>query len=714
MNLDFLNVFGNGFKGGKLKLLYEKKKFFFHSGEFLISFDIFEKKMKSFDLGLNSVITTFDIQEHSNLAIILYENGCVVLFDINFKKILGKIIFKNQCLRVKWSPIGKIFAGSVANLIQIWATTRHTSKKNSNFFLTYTLTSSCGEIWDFDWNRNGKILIIGGNDGKIRIFYLRNKKRLSINTFLKNSIEIQAIKFSLNGGEFWVLTRNNILKKYKLFFKKFRSKIKNSITESSISSLTSYRLKKETSLLTVSELKPSSSAIIQGYTNGILVIFEIPASTKKIVENFSLASNCSPFLIPYRRFEFFKVEISTLSISSDLELILIGSYTQRKITVLNKLKPITIVSHKNKNKNENFTCISISYNDKLICTGNSNGILQIWSVNLGSALLFFRNHFKRISKTIFLKKTSRFVLSCCTNGTIKLIDLKKLIVVRVMEYLKGFKSFKFFDINHSNKLLVSSCTIGFKVFIWSLKNGKLKEILENSDFIISGLRFLKKKNKIVSNSKNGDLKIWTLGLSWNAPPKINCNSIFINNEILAMAINPFFNEIVIFSNLGQLVVLNSNTFKVIGKILCYSKKATKKHCKRLNIFGKTLLKYSGDGRYILLKNNKQNIVISRNNIKKSYSTKIMEKIDILEKVKVNYYPDYLKTCSFHVKKDKKYIIIDIQSFHNSKKWIFQSKNYMTILGMTTEPNKFNKILPLSDLKKKENFLLRIVHRFFFK
>jgi len=709
MNLEFLNVLGKDFKGGKLKLLKSKKLFFFSSEEFLISFDIHEKKMKSFDLGVDSFIITFDIKEHRNFVIIFYENGCVVLFDINTRKIMGKIIFKNQCLRVKWSPVGKLFAGSVANLIQIWTTPFYFSKEKSNFFLTYTLISKCNEIWDFDWNHNGKILIIGGNDDKIRIFYLRNRKRVGINTYIKNSKEIHSIKFCLEGGEFWILTRKNILRKYKLPMKNRSSKIKNNLVGSILSSLFSYKLKKEIGLLTVSKLKTISSSIIQGYTSGILVIFEIPPIPKR-KENLSLMNKLSIFLIPYKRFDFFKIEISALSISDDLEFILIGSYTQRKIVVLNKSKPLTLISHKN--EHENFTCISISYNDKLVCTGSSNGILKIWSVKLGFVLLFFRNFFKLISKTIFLNKTSRFILSCCTDGTIKLIDLQKLIVVRIMECLKKFNSFEFLDINHSNKLVISSCTVTFKIFIWSLKNGKLKEILDNTNFMIYGLRFIKKRNKIISNNKTGILKIWTLNISWNNPLKINCNTIFINTNISAIAFSPYFNELAVFSNLGQLVILNNNTFTAIGKITCYSKEILRSCDTGFNMFEKTFLEYSGDGRFILLKNNKQNIIVSRNNIKQPYFTKIIKKIDMVEKVIVNYFPNYLKTRSSSEKKGKKNITINIHSFHTSEKWIFQLNNHMTILGLNKNIEKLDKVLYVKVLKEKEKFLLRIIQRFF--
>jgi len=230
--------------------------------------------------------------------------------------------------------------------------------------------------------------------------------------------------------------------------------------------------------------------------------------------------------------------------------------------------------------------------------------------------------------------------------------------------------------------------------------------------MIYGLRFIKKRNKIVSNNKTGVLKIWTLNISWNNPLKITCNTIFINTNISAIAFNPYFNEVAVFSNLGQLVILNSNTFKAIGKITCYSKEILRNCDTGFNLFEKTFLEYSGDGRFILLKNNKQNIIVSRNNIKQTYFTKIIKKIDIVEKVIVNYFPNYLQTRPFIEKKGKKNITVNIHSFHISEKWIFQLNNHMTILGLSKNIERFDKVLYVNVLKKKEKFLLRIIQQFF--
>ena len=493
MNINFINAFNQNFGGGNIKLVAEKNFFFFPSKEYFVFFNYSSKKMKSFDLGLKSLIINFDVQSNGKLAVILFHNNYMILLDIAKNRINSRVKFKNQCSTVKWSPLGKFFASSVANFIQIWKSPNNTDKKAVDIFLTYSLAVNCTQLLDFNWDQSGKNIITGGNDFIVRIFYLRNKSKSKTGFLLRHIEELHLVKFCGVKNEFWVLTRKNLVEKFR--FSRQNAFNKSSKLRESASRLNiySYQLKREIGLLTVSELKPESSSVIQGYSNGILVLFEIPNNKIKFSGKVKNGVCFCGYLTPFRKLDFFKVEISSVSASKDFKIILIGSYKDQKIIVLEKYKVITLLSQKQ--KNSNFTTISISPNNKMVCTGDSGGTLKIWSLNLGLVLLFFRNHFKKISRAIFMRKTSRFIISCSLDGVIKILDLKKSIIIKTLENIERPVKFEFFDLNYSNKLLISSCTNTSDIFIWSLISGNLKEILKNNNFNILTLKFLEKKKR---------------------------------------------------------------------------------------------------------------------------------------------------------------------------------------------------------------------------
>ena len=63
MKLELLNIFGQSFKGGDIKIFPKDKTVFFSSGKFLIFFGIVSKKTKTFDFGIKYPIISFDIQK---------------------------------------------------------------------------------------------------------------------------------------------------------------------------------------------------------------------------------------------------------------------------------------------------------------------------------------------------------------------------------------------------------------------------------------------------------------------------------------------------------------------------------------------------------------------------------------------------------------------------------------------------------------------------
>lgn len=707
MVFEFLNSFGKNFKGGKIKFIEERNSLFFHSEELLFFISISKKKIKSFDFGYNVFIISFDIQIKGILVIILYENGHLVFFDIKKNKIVGRLTFKNQILKIKWSPFNQTFVCLTLNCIQIWQLRDFSSRKFYDFFLIYNFKIDCGKIYDLDWDKSGKHLILGGNDGTVRIFHLKKKGRARSCVFLKYEHEIQLIRFNINIQEFWTLTSKNILKKYKFLHKNLNYKTGKINKKKLDISEYSYILKQETGLIVTSELDPESNCVIQGYANGILTIFEIPSEKNNTFDN-SRNKNWRTLIYPYRRIEFFKVEISSISFSKNLDLILLGSRRHGKIFILNKLNLTTILTQNH--SNSAFTSLAISHNDKLVCTGNSTGIIQLWSLNFGMSLMFFRNHFNAILKVVFLKKTSRFILSCSIDGIIKLFDLKKLSVIKIMETVKYVENFKFFDINYSNKLIVSSSDFSDNIYLWSLKTGNLKEIIPNGDLKIFDLRFDDKKNKIVLSNRTGIIKIWNIEIFPNVYLKITCKTIYVNSELLAVNTIPVLKQFVFLSNQGRLLILDSTNFKFITSLRCFSKKTLSNGHKKIDSKYNYIIECSSDGKYILLNSNSESWVFLTSEIKSLNSFKIINQKSVFEKLEKNFYIKYFDKK----KKSLKNNIIDIKSFNKSKKWIYLNEYNLIIIG--SNYNKFKDRGQFIDvvLKRSEIYLRRLIQILLFE
>ena len=517
--------------------------------------------------------------------------------------------------------------------------------------------------------------------------------------------EIQVLKIFSTQKEFWVLNRKNILKKLKFSHKK---------SDKQVSFFNFYccKLKKEVGLLTVTEIKPESSIIIQGYASGILVFFEIPEKRKQILKIFKKERYKTETLIPFKMLDLLKFQISSLCVSKNLEIILVGSYKNQKIVILNKFKPVTLLS--SKNNVSKYTTISVSPNEKLVCTGDSEGTLQLWSLNSGISLVFFHNHYKCILKTIFIKKSSRFILSCSADGSLKIFDLKKLIIIKTLEKNVNFNRFELFDVNYSNKLLIGSCESNQQLHIWSLKTGNLIEIISNAKLTIISLQFLRKKNQFISNDKNGCLKLWNLYLVRNSSLKIGCKTIHINIEILTLAINPLLDELAIFSVSGVLLILTTDKFELRKKLLLYPKLLNNVFCKNIPIKKKTIIKYSNDGRFLFLNIREHNFLIL---IENSIDFEINEsnsKTKSKENIGKNFFPVKLQNLFYNKKSNRNHKIIEIQSFRRSKNWIVLFDNHMLVLGVNNINFELGNNYFLGTIESRDIYSNRVIQNLVFK
>ena len=704
MDIKFLNSLGKYYKGSDIKLIENRAEFFFLSGGFLISFNYLNKKIKSFDFGLQTFITSFDIQQNNNHVLILSQNNYLMLVDLKLKKMKTKITFRNQCLKIKWSPIESFFALSVGNYVQIWKIS-FISKKFSHISLTNTFIINCRLVLDLDWDQSGKFLITGGDNGSIQIFRLRNKTKLNINWFLLHLKEIQVVKIYSTQMEIWVLNRKNILKKFKFFRKKLNN-------QQAFFNSYSCRLKKEYGLLTVSEIKPELSLIIQGYARGSLLFFEIPEKRKKFSKIFKKEKCRSEFLTPFKRLELLRIQISSLCFSKNLEIILIGSYKNQKVIILDKFKPITILS--NRTRASKFTAVDVSPNEKLLCTGNSDGTLQIWSLNLGITLAIFHNHFKCILKTIFLKKTSRFILSCSADGSLKIFDLKKLIIIKTMENCAKSNGFEFVDINYSNKLAIGSCKTKQELHIWSLKTGNLKEVFSTANFKIVGLQFLGNKNQFILNDINGSFKLWNLYLYRNSSLKITCKTIHINIAISGVAINPISGNLVIVSMSGLLLILTCETFELIEKFSLYPKSPKKVPGENNSLDEKTIVKYSNDGKFIFLNNKKKFFFILTEKPNELKVLKNDSDVKAKRHIVRNLFPPKPKSFIFNKNSFQKDKIISVQNFYRSKNWLLLFNHHMVTIGVSKTRSMLKKNYYLPTLEIRDYFSIRIIQELILK
>jgi WD40 repeat protein len=170
-------------------------------------------------------------------------------------------------------------------------------------------------------------------------------------------------------------------------------------------------------------------------------------------------------------------------------------------------------------------------------------------------------------------------VSSSSDGTLKVYDLKKCLVLKTFNCFFKLKEFGAIDINDYSFFIASACQLTFVICIWSLKTGELIEILRGHDNVIIDFFFLKNKIKIISGSLDKTFRIWKFKNYSNLDGFCECQIFKTHDKILKMRLNSNFTEIAfLVSNdcVFFMEIKNSNFFYKMQKGIRHLFKFNKK------------------------------------------------------------------------------------------------------------------------------------------
>jgi periodic tryptophan protein 2 len=615
----------------------------------LIDFD--KKKIQSFNIYLRSFILNFDLDKTARNLVVIDNSNLLLLIDLIEVKIKKKIILQGHSFCLKWSPMGKYLALNINKYIQIWKFSSNINISQSVFYLIRTHSTHYSDIRDIEWNFNGEYILSGGSDYIIKIFSFRKKNGFLEINLVKLKERIIALKF-FSFNKFLVLCKNNILYQWKIDIKK--TKLKEIIIK--FYARLNFKIKFffKDSLITSFFINFLSEILFLGKSNGNLALFILiePKKEKKISKK--IYKNKIKKLGKICFFNSFLFSINFFSVCKNNNYIAIGNLKKRKILVFDREKAKIII---NVESNLNlFSSISISPNNKLIITGKINGEINIWSFKKGFCLMKFHNHTLIINRVSFFKNSSRLSISSSSDGTLKIYDLKKCLVIKALNYYSKVKEFEVLDINESNFLVASACKITFIICIWSLKSGRLIETLNGHISSVTNLFFIRNNLKIISGSLDKTFRIWDFKKKSDLSYSCCCEIYKTNQKILKMSFDPNSNEIAFLINNDCILLFNVRQTKISCKI----QKGIKTFFKikeRINKI-KTIyfLKYSFDGEKIFFGNLGNKIFFFFRNLPKFLKSFCFS------------YP-FIKENKIQSGKTKKNLIIDLVSSYTKDSFI---------------------------------------------
>ncbi|PSS17882.1 Periodic tryptophan protein [Actinidia chinensis var. chinensis] len=537
MNYRFQNLLGAPYRGGNVVVT---------DNTLLIS--PVGNRISVTDL-LKSETTTLPCQSSSNIARIaaspdgvfllaVDENSRCLFVNLRRRVVLHRMSFKKPVAAAKFSPDGAFIAVAAGKLLQIWRSPGF-RKEFFPFELVRTFAHCDDKVTALDWSPDSNYVLAGSKDLTVRLFCLKKfsnyykpflflghrdtivgaffgidkkTKRVSRAYTLSRdgaifswSYSVSDEKFDKSGGESSEPLSpgtpkqrpnqsddgdgNANVKKRKNFDE----------GDSNLNDENGYMLhtgkwellKKDFFMqapakLTACDYHRGLDLVVVGFSNGVFGLYQMPDFI------------CIHLLSISR-------EKITTAVFNDLgNWLTFGCAKLGQLLVWEWKSESYILKQQGHYFDVN--CLAYSPDSQLLATGADDNKIKVWTVSSGFCFVTFSEHTNAVTALHFMS-SNHCLLSASLDGTVRAWDLFRYRNFRTFT-TPSSKQFVSLASDQSGEVICAGTLDSFEIFVWSMKTGRLLDVLSGHEGPVHGLMFSPTNAILTSSSWDKTVRLW--------------------------------------------------------------------------------------------------------------------------------------------------------------------------------------------------------------
>ena len=247
------------------------------------------------------------------------------------------------------------------------------------------------------------------------------------------------------------------------------------------------------------------------------------------------------------------------------------------------------------------SCIAYSPDGQIIVTGGYDGKVKLWNITTGFCFVTFHEHSSAV-RAVDFSGNKKFLVSASLDGTVRAFDIIRYRNFRTFTSPEPVQ-FVSVAVDQSGELVAAGGEDIFEIYLWSMKLGKLLEILSGHTGPVTSIAFapIAASSTLVSGSWDKTIKIWECLEKSGAHETIELLS-----DVVCVAFKPNGEEVAVSSLNGCITVFNVKTSQEVASIegkndMGHSVSDTDMTSSKKNLEGRcfTSICYSADGECIL-------------------------------------------------------------------------------------------------------------------
>ncbi|GFY96992.1 periodic tryptophan protein 2 [Actinidia rufa] len=405
---------------------------------------------------LKSETTTLPCQSSSNIAriaaspdgaflLVVDENSRCLFVNLRRRVVLHRMSFKKPVAAAKFSPDGAFIAVAAGKLLQIWRSPGF-RKEFFPFELVRTFAHCDDKVTALDWSPDSNYVLAGSKDLTVRKGRILMRGESNLND--ENG-------YMLHTGK-WELLKKD-------FFMQAPAK------------------------LTACDYHRSLDLVVVGFSNGVFGLYQMPDFI------------CIHLLSISR-------EKITTAVFNDLgNWLTFGCAKLGQLLVWEWKSESYILKQQGHYFDVN--CLAYSPDSQLLATGADDNKIKVWTVSSGFCFVTFSEHTNAVTALHFMS-SNHCLLSASLDGTVRAWDLFRYRNFRTFT-TPSSKQFVSLASDQSGEVICAGTLDSFEIFVWSMKTGRLLDVLSGHKGPVHGLMFSPPTNAILTSSSwDKTVRLW--------------------------------------------------------------------------------------------------------------------------------------------------------------------------------------------------------------
>ncbi|PQQ21285.1 periodic tryptophan protein 2 homolog [Prunus yedoensis var. nudiflora] len=486
MNYRFQNLLGAPYRGGNA-IITNNTELISPVGNRVSVTDLIKSQTITLPVQSSSNITRIAASPDGVFLLTVDENHRCQFINLRQRVVLHRISFKNAVNAIKFSPDGAHIAVATGKLVQIWRSPGF-KKEFFPFELVRTFADCDDKVVSLEWSPDSSYLLAGSKDLTARLFFWG----MSGNEGEFDGMDVTeppspGTPDRDGDGTVEGVGSGDIKKR-----KGYEGRGGNLDEEGGYLQNRKWELLRKDNFmqaqakLTACDYHRGLNMLVVGFSNGVFGLYQMPD------------------FVCFHLLSISREKITTAVFNELGNWLTFGCAKLGQLLVWEWKSESYILKQQGHYFDVN--CLAYSPDSLLLATGADGNKVKVWTVSSGFCFITFSEHTNAITALHFMAN-SNSLLSASLDGTVRAWDLFRYRNFRTFTTPES-RQFVSLAADQSGEVICAGTLDSFEIFVWSMKTGRLLDILSGHEGPVHGLMFSPTNAILASSSWDRTVRLW--------------------------------------------------------------------------------------------------------------------------------------------------------------------------------------------------------------